>query len=179
MIVMGMIIGRSITPLNSLRTLRTGRRRKTVRRSDDNSRWKVQKVREHSSARSTGDTGDQVLANYSLKFRRRLTCTGVYTDVYSPVRFEWDAAKSDANLRDRGFDFEFASLIFDGPTFEVEDRRREYGERRVVAIGIADGVHLTVVYTGRQGAEGQILRRIISAHRSNRRERTRYEKAIT
>jgi uncharacterized protein (DUF4415 family)/uncharacterized DUF497 family protein len=63
------------------------------------------------------------------------------------VRFEWDAAKSDANLRVRGFDFEFASLIFDGPTFEVEDRRREYGERRVVAIGIADGVHLTVVST--------------------------------
>jgi uncharacterized DUF497 family protein len=48
----------------------------------------------------------------------------------------------------------------------------------VVAIGIADGVHLTVVYTDRHGAEGQIVRRIISAHRSSRRERTRYEKAI-
>jgi uncharacterized DUF497 family protein len=94
------------------------------------------------------------------------------------VRFEWDAAKSDANLHDRGFDFEFASLIFDAPTFEVEDRRKEYGERRVVAIGIADGVHLTVVYTDRQGADGQVLRRIISAHRSNHRERTRYEEAI-
>jgi uncharacterized DUF497 family protein len=94
------------------------------------------------------------------------------------VRFEWDAAKSDANLRERRFDFEFASLIFDGPTFEVEDRRKEYGERRVVAIGIADGLHLTVVYTDRQGADGQILRRIIPAHRRNNRERTAYKKAL-
>jgi len=102
----------------------------------------------------------------------------VYTDVYSIVRFEWDDAKSDANLHQRGFDFPFASLIFDGPTFEVEDRRRDYGERRIVAIGVADNIHLTVVYTDRLGGQGEVLRRIISSHRSSRRERTIYEKAV-
>ena len=30
--------------------------------------------------------------------------------------FEWDEAKSAANLRTRGFDFAYAALIFDGPT---------------------------------------------------------------
>ena len=40
-----MIIGRSLTPLNYSRTLRAVRRRETVRRSDDNSRRKVQNVR--------------------------------------------------------------------------------------------------------------------------------------
>jgi uncharacterized protein len=94
------------------------------------------------------------------------------------VRFEWDDAKSEANFRERGFDFAFATLIFDDPTFQVEDRRRDYGERRVVAIGVADNVHLTVVFTDRQSTQGEVLRRIISAHRSNRRERTIYEKAI-
>ena len=54
------------------------------------------------------------------------------------MRFEWDEAKSDANLKERGFDFEFASLIFDGQTLEVEDRRTDYGERRMVAIGTAE-----------------------------------------
>ena len=93
------------------------------------------------------------------------------------MRFEWDLAKSEANLRERGFDFEFATLIFDSPTFEVEDRRRDYGERPVVAVGIADGIHLTVVYTDRQSPKGEVLRRIISAHRSNRRERAIYKKA--
>ena len=60
---------------------------------------------------------------------------------------------------------------------ETEDRRKDYGERRVVATGIADGIHLTLVYTDRQESDEQVLRRIISAHRSNRRERTRYEEA--
>ena len=68
--------------------------------------------------------------------------------------FTWDPEKSDANLRDRGFDFEFASLIFQGITLEKEDRRRAYGEKRVVAVGLADEVHLTVVYTDRNGAQG-------------------------
>jgi uncharacterized DUF497 family protein len=93
------------------------------------------------------------------------------------VRFEWDEAKSETNLDERGFDFAFASLIFDGPMVEVEDRRKDYGERRVVAIGIADGVHLTVVYTDREAATAHAVRRIISARRSSRHERTIYEKA--
>jgi uncharacterized DUF497 family protein len=46
-----------------------------------------------------------------------------------------------------------------------------------VAVGIADGIHLTVVYTDRQSPKGEVLRRIISAHRSNRRERAIYKKA--
>ena len=93
------------------------------------------------------------------------------------MRFEWDDAKSDANLEQRGFDFEFASLIFDAATLEVEDRRKDYGEQRVVAIGVADGVHLTVVYTDRQDVSGQVMRRIISARRSSRHERKIYQKA--
>ncbi len=94
------------------------------------------------------------------------------------MRFGWDPSKSEANLRDRGFDFAFASLIFEGPTLEVEDRRADYGERRMVAIGIADGVHLTVVFTDRTAAEGETVRRIISARRSNRRERQNYQQTI-
>lgn len=77
----------------------------------------------------------------------------------------------------RGQDFEFASLIFDGPTIEVEDRRNDYGERRVVAIGVADGLHLTDVYTDRQHTSRQVARRIISARRSSRHERKIYQKA--
>jgi uncharacterized DUF497 family protein len=69
------------------------------------------------------------------------------------VRFEWDSAKSEANLQQRGFDFAFATLIFDGPTFEVEDRRKDYGECRMVAIGLADGICLTVVYTDRKSTD--------------------------
>ena len=93
------------------------------------------------------------------------------------MRFGWDPKKSDANLKERGFDFEFASLIFSSPTVEKEDRRKDYGERRVVAMGLADGIQLTVVYTDRE-RDGLTVRWIISAHRSNRRERAIYKKAL-
>ena len=52
---------------------------------------------------------------------------------------------------------EFATLSFDGPTLERDDLRRDYGERRVIAIGIADGLALTVVYTDRAGNDGAIV----------------------
>jgi len=94
------------------------------------------------------------------------------------VRFSWDSEKSDANFRVRGFDFAFASLIFEGPTLEREDARREYGEHRIIAIGLAAGLELTVCYTDRVLPGGEIDRRIISARRSNRRERKAYEQAI-
>jgi uncharacterized protein len=92
--------------------------------------------------------------------------------------FEWDEEKSEANLRERGFDFSFASLIFDGFTLEQEDRRKDYGERRVVAVGIADGIYITLVYTDRVVEGGMAVRRIISARKSNRRERKTYEETL-
>jgi uncharacterized DUF497 family protein len=93
------------------------------------------------------------------------------------VRFGWDRRKSAENLRLRGFDFGFAALIFEGPTLEREDQRRDYGERRVVAIGLAQGIALTVVFTDRAEA-GVTVRRIISARLSNRRERQAYFQAL-
>ena len=94
------------------------------------------------------------------------------------MRFSWDPKKSEANLATRGFDFEFAALIFERVTLERTDGRRDYGERRVLAIGLAQGLHLTVAYTDRGEPGGETERRIISARRSNRRERKAYREAI-
>jgi uncharacterized DUF497 family protein len=88
--------------------------------------------------------------------------------------FEWDEAKSERNRIERGFDFAFAALIFEGNTIEREDTRRDYGEVRVVAIGQVLGITLTVVFTPRDDAL-----RIISARRANRRERRVYEQATS
>ena len=92
--------------------------------------------------------------------------------------FSWDERKSAANLADRGFDFEFASLIFAGPILEREDTRRDYGERRVIAIGTADGIAIVVVYTDRAASGGLMQRRLISARRASRKERSAYEAAV-
>ncbi|MGH7583957.1 MAG: BrnT family toxin [Gemmatimonadales bacterium] len=94
------------------------------------------------------------------------------------MRFSWDPVKSDANLLRRGFDFAYAALIFAGWTVDREDTRRDYGERRLTAIGLANGVALTVCYTDRPSADGEIERRIITAWRSNRRERKTYRESL-
>ena len=94
------------------------------------------------------------------------------------MRFTWDARKSARNLRERGFDFEFATQVFGSRTLERVDTRRDYGERRVIALGVAQDIPLTVVYTDRAEAGGVVTRRIISARKSDRRERQAYEEAI-
>ncbi|CAA7619708.1 BrnT family toxin [Magnetospirillum sp. SS-4] len=87
--------------------------------------------------------------------------------------FEWDEAKSEANLRNRGFDFAYASLVFDGPILEMDDDREDYGEKRVQVIGQVDDDILFVVFTWRGDT-----RRIISARLANRRERDVYRQAF-
>jgi uncharacterized DUF497 family protein len=94
------------------------------------------------------------------------------------MKFSWDPAKSEENLRQRGFDFAFASLIFRGPTLERDDRRQDYGEKRVIATGLADDLELTVVYTDRQLPDNRMERRLISARRSNRHERKAYQASL-
>ena len=93
------------------------------------------------------------------------------------MRFTWDPEKSERNFAERGFDFAFAAAIFAGPTLERIDTRQDYGEVRRIALGVADGIPLTVVYTDRAEA-GAVVRRIISARVSNRCERQAYRKAF-
>jgi uncharacterized protein len=79
------------------------------------------------------------------------------------LSYEWDAAKNTENLTKHEIDFADAVLIFDRPVVEAPDRRKDYGEERITAIGIANGVELFVVYTPRRNN-----RRIISARRASR-----------
>ncbi|MBA3656785.1 MAG: BrnT family toxin [Gemmatimonadaceae bacterium] len=107
-------------------------------------------------------------------------CARVYTHVYSRgelLHFEWDPEKSDRNLREREFDFAFATLIFDGPRLESLDSRQDYGEDRIKAIGLAQNIILTVIYTDRYRGDGDLIRRIISARKSSVAERREYENA--
>ena len=101
----------------------------------------------------------------------------LYSLYITKVRFLWDSAKSERNFLERGFDFAFATLVFAGPTLERIDTRQDYGEVRRIALGIADGIPLTVVFTDRAEA-GEVVRRIISARVSNRRERQAYRKVF-
>ncbi|HEU0022788.1 MAG TPA: BrnT family toxin [Dehalococcoidia bacterium] len=85
------------------------------------------------------------------------------------MKFEWDEAKNERNIAQHHIDFVEAKLSFEGNVLAFVDDRRDYGETRIVAIGLAEGRELTVVYTMR----GDVVR-IISARRARRDERRAY-----
>jgi uncharacterized protein len=86
------------------------------------------------------------------------------------MRYSWDHGKNRRNLARHGIAFEDAQRIFEGPTVEKVDDRFDYGETRVYAIGLVNGLEITVVYADENDDE----RRIISAWRSEPHERRYY-----
>ena len=90
------------------------------------------------------------------------------------MRYTWTESKDRRNGKLHGIAFEDAVRIFDGPTLEQVDHRFDYGERRVYAIGVVNGLEITVIYTDR----GEDERRIISAWRSEPHERRAYWRTI-
>ena len=81
----------------------------------------------------------------------------------------WDEAKRAANLRKHGVDFAEIEAFEWEKAVLVEDRRRDYGERRRLAYGlIAERVYVVVF------ADRDPDIRVISLRKANRREVRRY-----
>jgi uncharacterized DUF497 family protein len=85
--------------------------------------------------------------------------------------FEWDERKRVANLDRHGIDFaEVRRFDWDSAQF-TPDRRRDYGEIRVIAVGrIGPRMHVLVFAPRAERI------RIISLRKANDREIKRYEK---
>jgi uncharacterized protein len=88
---------------------------------------------------------------------------------YSRLEFEWDEHKNARNTAKHGLGFEEAIEIFDGRILWKPDERREYGEKRIKALGTigADIYHIVYTYRGARI-------RIISARKASREERRAY-----
>jgi len=84
------------------------------------------------------------------------------------VRITFDPVKRAKTLADRGLDFADAALIFAGLTVEVEDTRRNYGEKRIICYGLLAGRVVVVGYTQRGGD-----RHVFSMRKANEREKAR------
>ena len=84
------------------------------------------------------------------------------------MRITSDPVKRDKTLADRGLDFDDAITVFDGLTVEVEDTRKDYGEKRIICYGRLAGRLVVIGYTPR----GKV-RHIFSMRKANDREQTR------
>jgi uncharacterized DUF497 family protein len=80
----------------------------------------------------------------------------------------FDPKKRAATLAERGLDFKDAAFVFAGTTFEVEDKRKNYGESRIICFGALRGRIVVVGYTPR-GAD----RHVFSMRKANDREKAR------
>ncbi len=84
------------------------------------------------------------------------------------MRITFDPFKRDKALMERGLDFMDAEIVFAGVTLEVEDLRKDYGEKRIICFGLLSGRMVVVGYTPR-GAD----RHIFSMRKANERENAR------
>jgi uncharacterized DUF497 family protein len=84
------------------------------------------------------------------------------------MRISFDPEKRSRTLANRGLDFQDAAIVFNGTTIEVEDTRRDYGERRIICYGLLSGRLVVIGYTLR-GA----TRHVFSMRKANDREKAR------
>ena len=85
------------------------------------------------------------------------------------MRYVWDERKRRANLKKHGLDFADAWKVFAGAMVLIEDDREDYGEQRLLGIGLLGGLGVVVVPT-----EGNGKIRVISMREAERHEKDRY-----
>ena len=90
------------------------------------------------------------------------------------MRYEWDDAKSRSNLAKHGLDFGDAEQVLSGPCVTFLDDRFDYGEKRLVTLGLLAGRVVVIAHAPR----GEEVTRIISMRKANGREQKIYQKRL-
>ena len=85
------------------------------------------------------------------------------------MEYQWDETKRRSNLAKHGVDFAVAAQFDWQTAARFPDQRRDYAERRWLALGMMDGGLHALVYTMR----GSHVR-IISLRKASRKEKARY-----
>jgi uncharacterized DUF497 family protein len=94
---------------------------------------------------------------------------GIFCIYAISVKITNDPMKRARTLTERGLDFADAGLVFAGPVFEFEDRRADYGETRLITIGLLSGRMVVIGWTPRGD-----VHHVFTMRKANGRERERY-----
>ena len=92
------------------------------------------------------------------------------------MRWTWDQAKNEVNLRAHGLSFEAAVFVFDDPIPATRDDSYPY-EQRWRTIGLVGSQVLMIVHTWPEmdTETGEEVGRTIPARKATSRERQAYE----
>jgi len=88
------------------------------------------------------------------------------------MEIEYDPAKRDQVLEERGLDMARCGEAFDGFHLTRRDDKHSDEEDRFISVGKLDGDVVIMVWTPRD-----ILRRIVTMWKANDNERKKYEEA--
>jgi uncharacterized DUF497 family protein len=89
------------------------------------------------------------------------------------MTFQFDEHKRQEIIRTRGVDLLYAALIFEQAVLTRVDDRRDYGETRLISLGMVGEDCFVVVHTERLGAT-----RLITAWKGGRDERDIYQRHL-
>jgi len=87
--------------------------------------------------------------------------------------YEWDEAKNRSNFAKHGLDFADAEVVFSGPCVTFADDRFDYGENRLITLGLLAARVVVIAHAPRGDAT-----RIISMRKANRREQEIHKKRL-
>jgi uncharacterized DUF497 family protein len=88
--------------------------------------------------------------------------------------YEWDEAKNLRNFAKHGLLFADAEQVLTGPCVTFVDDRFDYGEKRLITLGLLAGRVVILAHPPR----GDDITRIISMRKANRREKKIYQKRL-
>ena len=88
--------------------------------------------------------------------------------------YEWDEAKNRSNFAKHGLHFADAERVLTGPCVTFVDDRFDYGEERLITLGLLAGRVVIIAHVPR----GDDITRIISMRKANRREQKIYQERL-
>jgi uncharacterized DUF497 family protein len=90
------------------------------------------------------------------------------------VTYEWDEDKNRKNIAKHGLDFADAEHVLTGACVTFEDSRFDYGEGRLVTLGMLAARVVIIAHAPR----GDDVTWIISMRKANRREQEIYQERL-
>ena len=85
------------------------------------------------------------------------------------MKFEWDEAKHQSNLRKHRLAVAVVATVFAGATFTFEDNRFDYREDRYITLGLLREAVVVIAHTERE----EVIR-VISMRKATKNEQRVY-----
>lgn len=90
------------------------------------------------------------------------------------MKITYDKNKRELTLKERGLDFETSIEVFTGRVYELEDTRKDYGEKRVMCFGLLKDRMVVIGYVQRGNS-----RHIFSMRKANEKEQERFRQRLS